>query len=82
MIAYTRSLNERIMNEKPCTPIPVKRLITDLQGDFTKSNNKVISTATRIGRQARDALEPYGLEIFDTEISQRVAYIEAMISGL
>jgi chromosome partitioning protein len=37
---------------------------------------------TRIGREARDALESYGLDIFDTEISQRVAYIEAMISGL
>jgi chromosome partitioning protein len=37
---------------------------------------------TRIGREAREALETHGLGIFDTEISQRVAYVEAMIAGL
>ena len=37
---------------------------------------------TRIGREAREALESYGMKIFNTELSQRVAYVEAMISGL
>lgn len=37
---------------------------------------------TRIGREARDALEVYGLRAFQTELFQRVAYVEAMISGL
>jgi len=37
---------------------------------------------TRIGREAREALNTYRLTIFETEIGQRVAYIEAMITGL
>jgi chromosome partitioning protein len=37
---------------------------------------------TRIGREARDAMDVYGLDAFETEITQRVAYVEAMISGL
>jgi chromosome partitioning protein len=37
---------------------------------------------TRIGREAREALEMYGMDIFQTEISQRIAYVEAMIAGL
>lgn len=37
---------------------------------------------TRIGREAREALDMYGMEIFQTEISQRIAYVEAMIAGL
>jgi len=37
---------------------------------------------TRVGREAREALETYGIEIFKTEIGQRVAYVEAMTSGL
>jgi len=37
---------------------------------------------TRIGREAREALNTYRLKIFETEIGQRVAYIEAMITGL
>ena len=37
---------------------------------------------TRIGREARQALESYRLDILNTEISQRIAYVEAMISGL
>lgn len=36
---------------------------------------------TRIGREAREALETYGVDIFEAEISQRVAFVEAMISG-
>ncbi len=37
---------------------------------------------TRVGREAREAIETYGIEIFESEISQRIAYVEAMISGL
>ncbi len=37
---------------------------------------------TRVGRAAKKALKSYGMGIFNTEISQRVAYIEALISGL
>ena len=37
---------------------------------------------TRLAAEARDALNPYGLEIFKTEISQRIAYVEAIVSGV
>jgi chromosome partitioning protein len=37
---------------------------------------------TRLGREAREALETYRLEVLNSEISQRIAYVEAMISGL
>ena len=36
---------------------------------------------TRVGREAREALETYGMDMFESEISQRVAFVEAMISG-
>jgi chromosome partitioning protein len=36
---------------------------------------------TRVGREAREAMEGYETEVFKTEISQRIAYVEAMISG-
>jgi chromosome partitioning protein len=36
---------------------------------------------TRVGREAREALETYGMDIFASEISQRVAFVEAMIAG-
>jgi chromosome partitioning protein len=37
---------------------------------------------TRVGREAREAMETYRMEVFESEISQRIAYVEAMISGL
>ncbi len=37
---------------------------------------------TRLAAEARDALDSYGLEIFKTEISQRIAYVEAIVSGV
>jgi chromosome partitioning protein len=43
-------------------------------------NRKVVGT--RIGNEARQALETYGLDIFQTEICQRIAHVEAMIAGL
>ena len=33
------------------------------------------------GKEVREALETYGVELFESEISQRVAFVEAMISG-
>ena len=37
---------------------------------------------TRIGREVREALENYKMDIFQTEIHQRIAYVEAMIAGM
>lgn len=37
---------------------------------------------TRIGREAREAMEIYELGIFETEISQRIAYVQSLISGV
>jgi chromosome partitioning protein len=39
------------------------------------------ATGTRIGKEARDSLTGYGLDIFKTEINNRIAYAEAMING-
>ena len=39
------------------------------------------STGTRVGKEARDSLTGYGLDIFNTEITNRIAYAEAMING-
>jgi chromosome partitioning protein len=36
---------------------------------------------TRIGKEARDALHFAGLPILETEIHQRIGYVEAMIGG-
>ena len=36
---------------------------------------------TRVGKEVREALETYGMALFESEISQRVAFVEAMISG-
>jgi chromosome partitioning protein len=37
---------------------------------------------TRLAMEARDAISAYGLGVFETEISQRIAYVEAIISGV
>jgi cellulose biosynthesis protein BcsQ len=37
---------------------------------------------TRVGGQAKDALKAYKRVIFETEIGLRIAFVEAMISGL
>jgi chromosome partitioning protein len=37
---------------------------------------------TRVGREVREALENYEMDIFETEIHQRIAYVEAMIAGM
>lgn len=37
---------------------------------------------TRVGRDAREAIEVFDMEIFQTELCQRVAFIDAMASGV
>ena len=37
---------------------------------------------TRVGREARDSLAVFDMDILDTEMCQRVAYIDAMTSGV
>ena len=37
---------------------------------------------TRLGREARDSLAVFNMDVLDTELCQRVAYIEAMTSGV
>jgi chromosome partitioning protein len=39
-------------------------------------------SGTRIGREAREALKHYGLKVFRTEITHRIAAVESMIAGL
>jgi chromosome partitioning protein len=39
-------------------------------------------TGTRIGRQASEALNNYGFPVLKTEITHRIAYVEAMNAGL
>jgi chromosome partitioning protein len=36
---------------------------------------------TRLGREARDAVAAYGIPVFSSELTQRVAYIEALNAG-
>jgi chromosome partitioning protein len=37
---------------------------------------------TRVGREAKDGLKPFRRNVFNTEIGQRIAYVEAMNAGL
>ena len=37
---------------------------------------------TRVGREAREAIEVFETEIFDSELCQRVAYVDSMTSGV
>jgi chromosome partitioning protein len=37
---------------------------------------------TRVGREARDSLSVFDMDLMDTELCQRVAYIDAMTSGV
>lgn len=37
---------------------------------------------TRLGKEAREAMRSYDLDILSTEISQRIVFVEAMIAGL
>ncbi len=63
--------------------------IIDLINEAKKHNKKLkgyllISrkiTGTTPGKEAREALKTYGMPIFKTEISQRVAFVKALIEG-
>lgn len=37
---------------------------------------------TRIGREARETVQSFHMKVFDTELCQRVAFIDAMTSGV
>lgn len=37
---------------------------------------------TRIGREARETVQSFNMKVFDTELCQRVAFIDAMTSGV
>ena len=37
---------------------------------------------TRVGREAREALGAHRIDVFQTEVCQRIAYVEAMIAGM
>ena len=37
---------------------------------------------TRIGREAREAVQEFNMDVFDTELCQRVAFIDAMTYGV
>jgi len=61
-------------------------LVKELQKKYPKLVVRILVyrkiSGTRLAREAREAMEAYNLDIFKTEISQRIAYVEAMISGL
>ena len=77
----------------PITPSPLdiwsSEEIDDLIREARKHNRKLrgkllISkkiVGTTPGREARKALERYKLGIFETEISRRIAFVKALISG-
>jgi chromosome partitioning protein len=78
----------------PITPSPLDiwsanetiRLIKSVKRQSKKMNPHLLVyrkvPGTRIGRQARDALKNYNLPVFKTEITHRIAYVEAMNTGL
>jgi chromosome partitioning protein len=77
----------------PVGPSPLdiwsSREIIDLYGQAKKRNRRLTGRLlitrkiprTRIGREAREAMQFAGIPVFETEIHQRVGYVEAMIAG-
>lgn len=61
------------------------QLVQEAKGINKRIKGKILVSKkipnTRIGREVRDALEGKGLSVLHTEISQRVAYVEAFIAG-
>jgi chromosome partitioning protein len=61
-------------------------LVNTLGKRYRKLNAKILIyrkiPGTRLGKEAREAMQSYNLGILMTEISQRIAYVEAMIAGL
>lgn len=60
-------------------------LVKDAQTVNTRLKVKILISKkipnTRIGREVREALGGYGFDILNTEVSQRIAYVESMIAG-
>jgi chromosome partitioning protein len=66
-----------------------RQLLSLLEKSHKKSlhkNAKVLISrkipGTCVGREAREAVSIYGLDIVPVEISQRIAYVDAMAAGL
>ena len=61
-------------------------LVNSLGKKYRKLNAKILIyrkiPGTRLGKEARDAMGSYDLDILATEISQRIVFVEAMIAGL
>ena len=61
-------------------------LVNTLGKKYRKLNAKILIyrkiPGTRLGKEARDAMQSYDLDILATEISQRIVFVEAMIAGL
>ena len=61
-------------------------LVNTLGKKYRKLNAKILIyrkiPGTRLGKEARDAMQSYNLDILSTEISQRIVFVEAMIAGL
>ncbi len=62
---------EMIEEAKQTNPDLIVRLLV---------NRKI--PGTRVGRDAREAIEVFDMDIFQTELCQRVAFIDAMTSGV
>jgi len=77
----------------PVGPSPLdvwsSRETVDLVAETMKKNRRLRAcmlvsrkiARTRIAREARGALAEYGLPVCSVEISQRIAYVEALLSG-
>jgi chromosome partitioning protein len=61
-----------------------------LISDARRGNRKLVGrmlicrkiVRTRVGKEARETVEGFGIPVFETEISQRIVYVESMIAGL
>jgi chromosome partitioning protein len=61
-------------------------LVNTLGKRYRKLNAKILIyrkiPGTRLGKEAREAMGSYNLDIVASEISQRIVFVEAMIAGL
>jgi chromosome partitioning protein len=78
----------------PVGPSPLdiwsSRETVDLISEARRRNRKLYGrmlicrkiVRTRVGREARDTLKEFGVPVYETEISQRIVFVESMIAGL
>ncbi len=61
-------------------------LINSLKKRYRKLSARILIyrkiPGTRLGKEAREAMQSYELDILSSEISQRIVFVEAMIAGL